>query len=378
MREWARRHGMDVGVPLAIVLLGTVEILGLHPPGLVAALAIEWAAGAALVFRRRWPMVVGTVAGIGPNVMPLVGPELNDLSAPILIAGLSVYTVARHVPDLRGLLPLTGLILALMASLALTREGANITDVVFALVLLSPCFVFGRVMRLLADRNRILAEHAALLQRQQESAKREAVAAERTRMARELHDVIAHSVSVMTLQAAVAEDLVHDRPSDAVDALREVQRAGRGALAETGRLLRLLRDHDDELGLAPSDGLADLTGLVAAFQRGGLDVRLTTSGDLADVPGSVGVSAYQIAREMLTNALRHAGDRRVSLRVVRSTEAIELVSDNHVGDSGSAPSGGLGLVGMTERVSVTGGTIAYGEQAGRFHVRVCLPVGATA
>ena len=376
MRELVRRHGIDVGVPLAIVLLGTVEIIGLGPPGMGAALAVEWVAGGVLVFRRRWPMLVGTVAGIGPNVMPFVGPELNELSAPILIAGLSVYTLARHVPDLRGLVPLAGLVLGLMASLALSREGANITDIVFALVLLTPCFVFGRVMRLLADRNRILAEHAALLQRQQDSAKREAVAAERTRMARELHDVIAHSVSVMTLQAAAAQDLVYERPADAVNALREVQQAGRGALAETGRVLRLLRDHDDELGLAPSDGIANLTGLVNAFQRGGLEVRLATSGDLTDVPTSVAVSAFQIAREMLTNALRHAADRRVNLSVTRSREAIELVSYNHVRGSGPPRPDGLGLIGMTERVSLTGGTITYGQEAGQFRLRVCLPLRA--
>ncbi len=368
-----RINRVDVVLPLAIALLGTVEILGVQAPGSASGIAIEWAACGLLVFRRFWPMTVGTIAGIGPNLMPFVGPELNELSAPILIAGLAVFTLGRHVVDLRGLVSLAALVLTLMGVIATTRELADVTDIVFALVLLTPCYVFGRVMRLLADRNRILAAHAALLEERQAAAQREAVAAERARMARELHDVLAHSISVMTVQAAAAQDLVRVDTDAAIVALGEVQSAGRGALTETSRMLKLLRDHDDELGLAPEPSIADVFALVAEFRRGGLEVRLQVTGELIGLPASVAVSAYRLTREILTNALKHSADRSVALCLGRTGDGLDIAAENACAPDASTTGGGFGLIGLAERVSAHGGTLAYGQAGEVFRLGLSLP-----
>jgi signal transduction histidine kinase len=362
---------------------------------LAAGIVLEWLACGLLVFRRRRPIVAGTLAGLVMLAQPFFGPELNEPSAPILVIGLAIFSLGRYVPDLRGLAVIALLMAVLLGDMALTRDiGPNITDVMFAGVLTAPPYVFGRLMRLLADRNRLLAdrnrlltEHAALLVAQQESAQREAVAAERARMAREVHDVIAHSVSVMSVQAAAAEDLLRDDPQAAATALRQVQAVGRGALTETGRLLRLLRDTDDELGLAPERTVADLEPLVSHFRRGGLDVDLTLTGPIEDLPAGVGVSAYRVTREILTNALKYAADRRVTLHIARQPDRLDVSAENRVepgGPAGTAggsgttggleTTGGLGLVGMAERVAVHGGAFEYGRRGDRFMLTASLPL----
>ena len=367
VRRWPSPDLRDVLIPLGIAVVATVEVLSVHPPNAPVTVAVEWAACLLLVLRRRWPLPVCTLAGC-VLLLPLVGPAADDLTAPVLIVGLAGFTLGRRLPDLRGA-AVMALFLGLVLRNVFSGVPANVGDLVWVSTLLLPPYGVGVLIRSLDDRNRRLAL-------EQEQAGREAAAAERTRIARELHDVLAHSVSAMVVQAAAAEDLVRADPDRAAAILRDVTSVGRRALAETGQLLRLIRD-DDELGLHPDPGLDQLDDLIDGARRGGLDVDLVVDGSLGGLSPTMNLSAYRIVQEALTNAGRHGGGP-VSVRVARTPHAVEIFTENPLGTAEST-GGGLGLIGMAERVTVFGGRLEHGPTAdGRYRLAVSLPVPESA
>lgn len=290
-------HARDALLPGALALLATVELVSLAPPALAEALAVELCACLLLVARHRLPMLSGTLAGVVVLALPFVGTALNEPAAPVLVTSVAGFTVARRVADLRGVASLLAFVAVIVAGQRVSEgAGPGVSDLVFVLALLAPPYVFGRILRSLAARNDQL--HAL-----QETVRRDAVIAERARVARELHDVIAHSVSAMVLQASAAEDLVRSHPDRAVAVVHDVAVIGRRALAETGRLLHLLRDDDDELGLEPDVGMERLPELTEQMRRSGLAVELDVHGELDGLPAGVDVSGYRIVQEALTNAL---------------------------------------------------------------------------
>ena len=202
---------------------------------------------------------------------------------------------------------------------------------------------------------RRLADQAEQLRRQQELIHDQAVREERDRIARELHDVIAHSLSAMVVQTAAAQDLVRREPDRASGMLDAVAETGRRALAETGRLLHLIRDDGDELGLRPAPGLADLPDLVTAFRDHGLDVEADLSLPGAPLTGGIDVSAYRVVQEALTNAHRH-GTGLAAVHVRPEGTNLRIDIENQVDGSGRPDGSGFGLVGMRERVTAAGGT----------------------
>jgi signal transduction histidine kinase len=362
----------EAAVPATLGVIATVELLALDLPGTGAALAIDWIACALLVLRRRFPFAACTLAGL-VLLTPVVG-SVDDAAAPILILALATFTVARRLRGLRALAPL-GLFLAALfwGYLRLDRQW-DVSDLVFVSAVVLPPYAFGLLMRSLDDRNARLAEQAELLVRHQEMVRREAITAERARIARELHDVIAHSVSAMVVQAAAARDLVRRDADGAEAAIDEVTTAGREALGETGRLLRLIRDTDDDLGLAPGLGLDHLPDLLDRFRRNGLQVDLTVEGQLDTLPSGIDISAYRIVQEALTNALRYATDRMASVRVTRSATALLIGIENRASGR-SDGGGGLGLLGIAERIAVFDGRLAHGlTDDGRFVLTASLPL----
>ncbi len=207
---------------------------------------------------------------------------------------------------------------------------------------------------------------------------REAVVVERARIARELHDVIAHSVSVMTVQAGAAEEMLKRDPARALEPVRAVQETGRQALVEMKRLVGMLREDDDEIGLAPQPGLADLDRLVKQVREAGLPVEVRIEGEPRTLPLGVDLSAYRVVQEALTNALKHAGSATatVTVRYGERDVTIEVADD---GAGSDKKDGGHGLVGMRERIGVFGGTFAAGPRdTGGFAVSARLPLGGGA
>jgi signal transduction histidine kinase len=214
-----------------------------------------------------------------------------------------------------------------------------------------------------------LAERSVDLQRQAE----QAAAAERTRIARELHDIVAHHLSVIVLQAAGTR--ASGKPAG--PSLEKIENSARQALAETRRLLGVLRDPDEEAGLGPQPGIGDLGELAASVRAAGLPVHLVIDGDPAALPAAVDVSVYRIVQESLTNALKHAGPARAEVTIGCAADTVTVeVTDNGMADPGrKAPGGGHGLAGMRERAAVYGGELAAGPRpGGGFAVRARLPL----
>jgi signal transduction histidine kinase len=225
--------------------------------------------------------------------------------------------------------------------------------------------------RVVGDRDRRLG----LAERERELATREAIIDERARIARELHDVIAHHVSMMVVQAGAERRMLGPGQESTRDVLTTIERAGRGALTEMRRLVGMLRS-DDGVGLAPQPGVADIETLVGQMHSAGLEVELRVEGERREIPVGIDLSAYRIVQEGLTNALKYAGEATTAVRVRYGVESLEIeILDDGRGRPSEVEQGGHGLVGMRERVALYGGTLDAGRRpAGGFAVRVLLPI----
>jgi len=250
-------------------------------------------------------------------------------------------------------------------------------DIVFAALIIGGPWGAGLAIRLRRDRERSLTLRTVELERDQDERARVAVAEERARIARELHDVVAHSVSVMVLRTgAVRHNLPDDRAADR-DALRDVERAGRSALAEMRRLLGAMREGSADVQLTPQPGLGNLTPLLEEVRAAGLAVELHVEGEPFPLPTAIELSAYRIVQEGLTNALKHARAQRADVLIRYGPE--ELRIDVRDDGRGTAPSDGLGhgLVGVRERVKLFGGEMTAGGANGKgFLLSTRLPLAS--
>jgi signal transduction histidine kinase len=247
------------------------------------------------------------------------------------------------------------------------------------LVVMGPLF-FGvwLVGRLAESRRRLaeqLAERAIVLERDQSEHARLAIAEERARIARDLHDVVAHSVSVMVVQAGAERLALGEERPQTREALAAIERTGRHAMVEMRRLVGMLRTEDEAITLAPLPSLDHLDALAAHMTEAGLPVEVRVTGERRELPPGIDISAYRIVQEALTNALKHAGPAHatVDVRFGPGELEIEVADDGRGGEPAGAT--GHGLTGMRERVAVYGGELEAGGGNGGFRVRARLPVG---
>jgi signal transduction histidine kinase len=352
-------------------LIGSEAIAG--PSWLLALLPLL--VGAPLVLRRRAPLLMWLAIWAAIALLFLLADNsLRGLAfAFVLLA--AAYSLGAHASFRNAVagLVLTAPVVVVISGrgelgLVLGKGGGGGPGVNLALLQLVAFWLAGVLVH---TRRRAvsLAAHSAALQRQAE----QATAAERTRIAWELHDIVAHHLSVIVLQAAGAR--ASGKPAGPV--LEKIEHSGRQALAETRRLLGVLRDPDEEAGLTPQPGLGNLDALVTSVQAAGLPVNLVIDGDRAGLPDAVDVSVYRIVQEALTNVLKHAGPARADVTVGCAEEAVTIeVTDNGTGEPGDpAPAGGHGLAGMRERVAVFGGELRAGPRpGGGFAVRARLPL----
>jgi signal transduction histidine kinase len=248
-----------------------------------------------------------------------------------------------------------------------SRPGASL--------LFAGAWLVGREMR---RRRRVLAllrERASLLEHEREERARAAVIAERGRIARELHDVVAHSVSVMVVLAQAGPRLL-GTPQEAGNAFRSIEASGREALVELRRLLGVLRTGDEQLAIGPQPGLGSLDSLVEQVREAGLPVALRIEGDPAQLPPGVDLSAYRIVQEALTNTLKHAGPAEAEVTIRYGTSLLELeIRDNGSGAPPRVNGAGHGLIGMRERVALYGGELEAGTpDGGGYAVAARLPL----
>ncbi|MDT7571407.1 MAG: hypothetical protein QOE05_1581 [Actinomycetota bacterium] len=355
-----------VALPLGISAFGLAEAF-LQPvePRDAAALLLTLAP-LPLIARFRWPAPAAMLAVAGVVLQAVVGVDLSEPISPVLVLGVGAYGLGARLP-LRPAL-LTGLVLvALIVSTEVVEVGIKGSDPIFGSVLTFGALSMGRVLQ---TRHQALETAAA--------AEREvAVSHERTRIARELHDLIAHTVSVMVVQANAAEQVLRTDPDRAAAAIAEVQQAGRAALSETARLLDLLRDGLEESS-APQPGLVDLPSVVDAVP--GLDVDLQVDAELPPLPPGAEVSLCRIVQESLTNVLKHSGSRSAAVRVIAADDAIVTTVEDPGPPRRADPlPGGHGLLGMRERVEMYGGSLRAGAvEGGRWVVEARIPSGSVA
>src|SRR6476469_1455164 len=369
---------LDVVLAASLTAAMVVEVVAehLHPLALSAGLMIV--GGGALAWRRTYPILVGAIVGGMGALQAAVGMSLHTAVAPVIALLFASWSIGAYEERVRAVLGLALLVCAVWLSMGIDvlrgTDHYTPTDVPWiGMLLLLP----GVLGILFGSRTRRLREVEARALRL-ELERREAIAEERSRIARELHDVIAHSVSVMTVQAGAAEEMLKVDPTRAVEPVRAVQETGRQALVEMKRLVGVLREDDEEIGLAPQPGLADIERLVEQVRGAGLRVELRIEGERRPVPIGVDLSAYRVVQEALTNALKHARNASavVTIRYGESDLAVEVTDD---GRPGVDSAGGHGLIGMRERVGIFGGTFSAGpSESGGFAVRALLPLESTA
>jgi signal transduction histidine kinase len=254
---------------------------------------------------------------------------------------------------------------------------AQFLQMLLNLFLFGAAWWIGEVFRSRREREKQLEERTEQLKQEREENARRAVLDERIRIARELHDVVAHHVSVMGIQAGAARKVLAKQPAKASEALSEIEASSRQAIGELHKLLGFLRPNNQEEETSPQPSLKHLDMLIDEVRRSGLDVELDIHGEQHTLPESVDLSAYRIIQEALTNILKHAGPATASVVIKFSREMIELtVSDNGKGrvklESGKP--GGRGIIGMRERVSLHGGKLETGNTpGGGFFVKAKLP-----
>jgi signal transduction histidine kinase len=332
----------------------------------------------AVAGRRLWPMAGILVVVAAWTVGVAIGSRSGLQGAPavvpitLLFYGLGAFAAERRSVWVLGLAVVITSVDALIAG----GHQASSLPATEILGLLVP-YTVGRVVRARAARERAYRERAERLDAGRDLSASTAAYEERTRIARELHDVIAHSVSVMVIQAGGARLVLSADPARAEASLRSVERAGRDALAEMRRLLGVLDAGRDSRALAPQPGLADIQDLLSRARASGLATELRVDGEPAPVSPALDLCAYRIVQEALTNAIKHAAPARADVHVSWGRQAVELeISDDGRGPGAvtGAPSG-HGLAGMRERVALHGGSIeSRPGDSGGFMVRARLPL----
>ena len=327
----------------------------------------------ALAFRRRQPLVAFGVI-VGMVVLSLISAPYTGIAA-IMVAAYSVGAHSRYR------LASLGLMLATATGVDLVFHGGlpPIPDLAGPFVALVPLWMVGNAMRMRQLRIDVSEERAARLEREQELTTRAALAEERARIARDLHDVLAHSVSVMVVQAGAARQVLTTSPEEARQALLSVESTGRDAMTELRGLLDVLRE-DNALPLAPQPGMEDVDGLVRRVRAAGLPVELHVEGTRRPLPVGIDLAAYRIVQEALTNALKYSGlaATTVMLEYRVNELKLEVLDEGAAGESAQMPASGRGLLGMRDRVALYGGSFEAGPRPGRgYAVRVWLPVAGS-
>jgi signal transduction histidine kinase len=327
-----------------------------------------------LVWRRRAPMVtllIGNAVVVVPSL--IVDHTLFAFSGSFVL-GIYLYTVARHCElHIARWAPLITLATILIFSIH-APGMLNAGNVIFGTLVYGICWVTGRVLRRYSLTQAALTEALEQLGREHEQNERLAVSRERTRLARDLHDVVAHAVALMLVQAGAARLALDDDTAAARKGLLAVERIGREATGDLRRLLGLLRTEDEDGSLQPAPGLDQLPALIEQVTLAGLEVELETIGEQPALSPSLSTSAYRIVQEALTNVLKHAGPSTVLIRLTYSDPVqIEVIDAGPRTLRGKATANGHGLVGMQERVALFGGSLRAAHQDNGFAVCVELP-----
>jgi signal transduction histidine kinase len=368
--RWPRAADAVLAIAMFLVIVfvseGPNEEFAIRSIGEVSIAAFIYiaVASAIIYWRRSYPQValpvtiVATALSLGFGYPDLVGITMM----------VALYSVGRYATNDRWSYIGLGGAFAVVASSALLDE-VTAAEIGFGFFVMLLVWYIGRWIR-------IRGELGAQREREQAAEARQAVAEERTRIARELHDVVAHQVSLMTVQAGAAKTVAADDPEGAAKAMEAVEKAGHQALGELRHLLGVLRPATEVDGLGPQPGVVDLPRLVGQLKDAGLDVSLTMEEGQTDLPARVNLSAYRIVQEALTNVLKHAGPNaraEVVLKTDNHGLTISVLDDGH--GATILPASGHGTLGMRERALLLGGSLDAGPRpGGGWQVVAYLPI----
>ncbi|MCR3745287.1 histidine kinase [Actinomadura sp. NPDC048955] len=386
---WLRRRGgggrlVDVLVAAAVavpVFVPFATAPDVTPFGVVFNLGTV----VPLVWRRRAPFAIALVVACFA-----MGVSLHHRPGQMLQYGalVAIYTLAdlgRHRWQRWGFI---GVVVASIPPGALLVKNNDAGEFMFTLLLPMTAFLLGTLARTARERSNALVERSAQLEREREALERErqaeaarAAAEERARIARDMHDVLAHAVSLMVVQAEAGPVVVHTDPGQAERVFDAIADAGRDAMAQLRRTLGVLKEEQDHGVRAPQPTIDALPGLVEHVNRTQVHVRLTVEGERRDLPADADLAAYRIVQEALTNTVKHAGARAAEVLLRWTDHELEItVTDDGQGHGGADPGwrrGGDGLIGIGERAAACGGTAEAGPlPGGGFRVSATLPCAA--
>ena len=335
-----------------------------------------------VAYRRRRPIAAVLTMALALLLATALGGAPTQATGIVALIALvsGAYMLGARTQG-RVLAAGTIALIVALAADAIVEESQTVSALLFfTFFVVGLPVAAGQATRSRAQLADELADRAVALERAREGEAHAAVQEERARIARELHDVVAHDVSVMVVQAAAAKRIVEREPDRAEEAIVSIEGTGREALAEMRRLLGVLRRGDEDLALAPQPSLSRVDALLARTRAAGLDVALERSGDDAPLPAGVDLAAYRVVQEALANVVRHAGAEHATVRLTYDPRAVvvEVVDDGRGAANGGGKAG-LGLIGLRERVDLYGGDFEAGPRAeGGFGVRARLPVAGVA
>jgi signal transduction histidine kinase len=369
----------DVFLGTAFTVFGLIGVLTTHSTRIdyvdADAFAVILALACSLPYyvRRRAPATVLTVNVVALCVMSIIGYPSNVQSQMILVG---IYTVGAHSTGRGRVLAPLGVLIGLVVVASAGIPDATTANLFFSGAIYAGGFLFGSTVRNRRLYNAELEARNEALERERDEEAKRVLADERLRIAQELHDVVAHSMGVIAVQAGVGVHVIDQDPAEAKRSLEAIAGTSRSTLTEIRRILGVLRD-DGAAGYQPAPGLADLDHLVGDFEVAGLPVTVTRAGGLHPLPPGIDLTAYRIVQEALTNTLKHAGPAHASVTIEYRPDALRLrVTDDGRGVNGTTSDGGHGLLGMRERVGVYGGSLVAGPRTGGgFDVVAELPYG---
>ncbi len=380
-RGVTRRKVIDVGIPIVLAAVAVAEAAtssDMDAPLPIVALFVLGST-LPLYWRRQAPLVV-LVATLASVTIPDVTHGIaNNATAPFAGVLVAVYASGAYTSRRDGRIA-AGIIAVMVVTTAVAIGEDVIGDVFFIGGILFTVWGLATVVRSRRELTQALAARTVELEHEREEKAKLAVTEERARIARELHDVVAHNVSMMVVQAGAERHAIGDERPETSQVLATIEDTGRAAMAEMRRLLGMLRRSDDDLALAPQPSLRHLGDLVEQVREAGMPVDLRIEGEERDLAPGIDLSAYRIVQEALTNALKHAGPARARVTVRYGESELDIeIADDGTDPATEAPAGGHGLVGMRERVAMFGGDLATGKRrGGGYAVRARLPLAGGA
>ncbi|WP_157509424.1 sensor histidine kinase [Glaciibacter superstes] len=332
---------------------------------------------AALAFRRVWPLPVALIVLLTWPIVFAIHPILILFWGQLVPIVVATYSVARYARPLGSYVGGLAAVACLLFFDFNVEELQDPGEIFFHWLVVPLSWVIGKVVHTSERRATESRQLAIEIETESRTRVLSAISDERARIARELHDVVAHAVSVMVVQAGAAEQVVTDDPEYARKALATIRTTGADALTEMRRLVAMVRDDDDPGDLRPQPGMGGLEALVDDARSGGLDVSFSAEGDVRALPTGLDLAAYRIVQEALSNVRRHASASRVEVIVRYAPDSVVLeVRDDGTGGHGDVTHG-HGLIGMRERAALYGGSLEAVASDGRgFTVRAVLPMVA--